>query len=222
MSEHNIARQYFEHIAEYSVAACRECRYAVWPDQIEGHLQEQHKVSRKQADIVGEQIRSWAGLLQYPSKLKVPGGVPRPVAQLAVYTNGLLCQLDLGQCSRIIWSSKTIKKHWRVDHGWSASSRQGRLSQIQQKSVQVQIEKAYQLVHCQRLFGSRLGSQYFEVQPPSQDQERPSTAPTDGSAAWARVGEQMAKAWENVEKRANKTIQEGEMDEVNPWVERKQ
>jgi hypothetical protein len=87
MSEHNIARQYFEHIAEYSVAACRECRYAVWPDQIEGHLQEQHKVSRKQADIVGEQIRSWAGLLQYPSKLKVPGGVPRPVAQLAVYTN---------------------------------------------------------------------------------------------------------------------------------------
>jgi hypothetical protein len=63
MSEHNIACQYFEHVAEYSVAACRECRYAVWPDQIEGHLQEQHKVSRKQADIVGEQIRSWAGLL---------------------------------------------------------------------------------------------------------------------------------------------------------------
>jgi hypothetical protein len=86
----------------------------------------------------------------------------------------------------------------------------------------VQIEKAYQLVHCQRLFGSRLGSQYFEVQPPSQDQERPSTAPTDGSAAWARVGEQMAKAWENIEKRANKTIQEGEMDKVNPWVERTQ
>jgi hypothetical protein len=31
-----------------------------------GPLQEQHKVSRKQADIVGEQIRSWTGLLQYP------------------------------------------------------------------------------------------------------------------------------------------------------------
>jgi hypothetical protein len=32
----------------------------------------------------------------------------------------------------------------------------------------------------------------------------------------------MAKAWDNVEKRANKTIQEGEKDEVNPWVERTQ
>jgi hypothetical protein len=58
MSESNITYQYFEHVAEYSVAACRECRYAVWPDQIKGHLQAQHKVSRKQAEIVGEQIRS--------------------------------------------------------------------------------------------------------------------------------------------------------------------
>jgi hypothetical protein len=91
MSEHNIAYQYFEHVAEYSVAACRECRYAVWPDQSEGHLQEQHKVSRKQADIVGEQICSWAGLLQYPSELKVPGGMLQPVPQLPVYADGILC-----------------------------------------------------------------------------------------------------------------------------------
>jgi hypothetical protein len=76
MSEHNIACQYFEQVTEYSVAACRECRYAVWPDQIEGHLQGQHKVSRKQAEIVGEQIRSWAGLVQYPSELEVPRPVP--------------------------------------------------------------------------------------------------------------------------------------------------
>ena len=46
--------------------------------------------------------------------------------------------------------------------------------------------------------------------------------PVGSNAAWALVGKQMAKAWENVEKRANKTIQEGEKDEVNPWVERTQ
>ena len=82
--------------------------------------------------------------------------------------------------------------------------------------MQARIEQGYRLVHCQRLFGSRYGSQYFEVQLPSQNQEGSSTVPTDGDAAWARVGEQMAKAWENIEKRANKTIQEGEKDEVNP------
>jgi hypothetical protein len=52
MSEHDIARWYFEHVAEYSVAARRECRYAVWPDQIESHLQEQHKISHKEAEAV--------------------------------------------------------------------------------------------------------------------------------------------------------------------------
>jgi hypothetical protein len=40
--------------------------------------------------------------------------------------------------------------------------------------------------------------------------------PIDGSAQWARVGEQMAKAWEKIEKRARNIIQDGERDEVNP------
>jgi RecQ family ATP-dependent DNA helicase len=44
----------------------------------------------------------------------------------------------------------------------------------------------------------------------------------NGDAAWAQVGEQMAKAWENIEKRAQNTIQDGERDEVNPWLERTQ
>jgi hypothetical protein len=63
--------RYFEHVPEYSVAACQECRYAVWPNQIEGHLQEQHKTSRKEAEVVGQQVRSWAGLTQYPSELSL-------------------------------------------------------------------------------------------------------------------------------------------------------
>ena len=32
----------------------------------------------------------------------------------------------------------------------------------------------------------------------------------------------MAKAWESIEKRAQNTIQDGERDEVNPWLERTQ
>ncbi|EFQ91873.1 DUF3505 domain containing protein [Pyrenophora tritici-repentis] len=84
MSKPSIECQYFEHVPEHSVAACRECRYAVWPDQIEGHLQKQHKVSYKEAEAVGQQVRSWAGLVQYPSELEVPTGAPKPVRQLPV------------------------------------------------------------------------------------------------------------------------------------------
>jgi hypothetical protein len=44
----------------------------------------------------------------------------------------------------------------------------------------------------------------------------------DGNTAWARVGEEMAKAWTKVERQAQNTIQAGERDEVNPWLERTQ
>jgi hypothetical protein len=64
------------------------------------------------------------------------------------------------------------------------------------------------------------GSQYFQVHQHSDGGLE--EVPIDGDAAWAQVGEQMAKAWVNVEMRAQNTIQEGEKDEVNPWVERTQ
>ena len=46
--------------------------------------------------------------------------------------------------------------------------------------------------------------------------------PVDSNAAWMRVGEQMAKAWAHVETQVQNTIQAGERDEVNPWLERTQ
>jgi hypothetical protein len=61
------------------------------------------------------------------------------------------------------------------------------------------------------------GSRYFQVYQP--DDENPNVVPVGGDAAWAQVGEQMAKAWANVEKLAQNTIQAGEKDEVNPWLE---
>jgi hypothetical protein len=68
MAEASIACQYFHHLAEHQVAVCKECQYAVWPDQIEGHLQEQHKIKQKDATKVGTEVRSWAGVIQYPSE----------------------------------------------------------------------------------------------------------------------------------------------------------
>jgi hypothetical protein len=64
------------------------------------------------------------------------------------------------------------------------------------------------------------GSHYFQVHPP--DDNNSDVVSNDGDATWAQVGKQMARAWANVETRAQNTIQEGEKDEVNPWLERTQ
>jgi hypothetical protein len=86
--------------------------------------------------------------------------------------------------------------------------------------LQARIDQGYTRVYCQRLFGSRHGSQYFQVHGPGDDS--PNVVPGNGEAAWARVGKQMARAWESIERRAQNTIQDGERDEVNPWLERTQ
>jgi hypothetical protein len=64
------------------------------------------------------------------------------------------------------------------------------------------------------LFGSRHESQYFQVHGPSDNS--PNVVPVDGEAAWAQVGEQIARAWEGIKKQAQNTIQNGKRDEVNP------
>ena len=121
----SIECHYFEHLAEYAVAVCKECRYAVWPDQIEGHLQKQHKTPYKEARDVSKGIDSWSGLIRYPGELELPKCVARPTHQLPLYTDGLLCQLDPEHCKYIARSIETLKKHWRSKHGWSAGGKRG-------------------------------------------------------------------------------------------------
>jgi len=58
---------------------------------------------------VGVQIRSWAGLIQYPNELEVPSGVLRPVPQLAMYADRMVCELDSGKCQQVVQSSKSLK-----------------------------------------------------------------------------------------------------------------
>jgi superfamily II DNA helicase RecQ len=220
MAETDVELQHFQHLAEYSIAICKDCRHGVLPSHIKSHLQRAHKVKDKQAEDIAERVRSWSGLIEYASELQAPSQVIPLISQLPVYRDGLLCQLDAARCCKVLRSAKAMKKHWQGAHNWSVASKGGRPSQVAQKDIQLRIDEGCRRVHCQRLFIQGPGSQYFEVQLPNDDSE--SAVPVDSNAAWARVGAEMAKVWERVEKRAASTIQAGERDEVNPWVERTQ
>jgi hypothetical protein len=115
-----------------------------------------------------------------------------------------------------------MRNHWKTAHHWSVAEKGGQPSQIARRRIQARGQQGSRAVHCQRLFVQGQGSQYFEVQPPSQEGEDLSIVPVDGKTAWARVGAEMAKARERVKKQAASTVQAGERNEVNPWVERTQ
>jgi hypothetical protein len=220
MTESSVTGKYFGHLVAYALAVCKECRHGVLPSQVKSHLQRAHRVKGKQAEIVADEVSSWAGLIEYASEVEVPSQVIRAIQQLPVYADGLMCQIDPGRCCQIFRSAHTIRDHWRKVHDWSVAGKGGRPSGVAQKKIYERISKSYKTVYCQRLLVQGQGSQYFQVHQP--DDEGPEVVPVDGDAAWARIGEQMAKAWANVETLAQNTIQAGEKDEVNPWVERTQ
>jgi hypothetical protein len=199
MTETGIEFQHFEHLAEYSIAICKECRHGVLPSHIKSHLQHAHKVKQKQAKDIAERVCSWPGLVEYASEIQVPSQVIAPISQLPVYSDGLLCQLDVACCYKVLRSVKAIKNHWKDVHSWSAASKGGRPSQTAQKEIQLRVKEGCQHVYCQRLLVHGLGSQYFEVQPHNNNTD-PAIVPVDSNAAGAHVGEAMAKAWERVEK----------------------
>ncbi len=220
MTESSIAGEYFEHLVKYALAVCKKCRHGVLPSQVKSHLQRAHTVKRKQAEVIADKISSWAGLIEYASELEVPSQIVKPVYQLPVYADGLMCRIKPEHCRQICQSREAMRKHWQKAHDWSVAGKGGRPSQVEKAEVQDRISKGCETIHCQRLLVQGQGSQYFQVHQP--DDDGPDVVPIDGDTAWAQVGKEMAKAWANVKTRAQNTIQEGERDEVNPWLERTQ
>jgi len=155
--------------------------------------------------------------------MQLPDHVDQPIGQLPLYQDGLLCQLDPARCHCIYWGLKTIKKHWRKAHQWSIASKREGSGQVKGLKVKRQMQEAAKRVQCQQFFSSRQRSQYFEMRQPEGRQagEAQSTA-IDGEALWAQIRDKVTSKWAEVEKKAWTTIQEGEKDEVNPWLERTQ
>ncbi|KAB2568577.1 hypothetical protein DBV05_g12744 [Lasiodiplodia theobromae] len=92
-----------------------------------------------------------------------------------------------------------MKDHWRKEYGWSLGGGKGRLTRRVEERLEERFWEAAKQVYCQRFFPGFHGSQYFE-------------------RAWDKAN----KNWEELEKRARATIEDGEKDEVSPWLDRTQ
>ena len=54
------AQEWFEHVAEWQVIVCKQCRCAVWPAEVAGHLRgRQHRQPVKVAKAIADQVQGW-------------------------------------------------------------------------------------------------------------------------------------------------------------------
>jgi len=92
-------QQMFEHLAEFQLIICTQCRCAIWPDQIEGHLTgKQHRVERKKAVSIAEEVRERPGIIQHPSELYVSASIEHSLDYLPLYNDGIRCKLQPEYC----------------------------------------------------------------------------------------------------------------------------
>lgn len=90
-----MASSHFQHLSEWQVIICKECRYAVWPRQVAGHLtNKQHRLPRKEAVAISDEIDQWHGIVRFPGDFDSPKYVEEAVDGMPVYTDGVKCEFD--------------------------------------------------------------------------------------------------------------------------------
>lgn len=113
-----------------------------------------------------------------------------------------------------------MKEHWRIEHRWSIGRGRGRLGRRAEERLGERFQEAAKQVHCQRFFPAFQGSQHFEVCQPEQAQEEQAHPTPGGEQLWQRAWDKANRNWEELEKRAWATIEDGEKDEVSLWLDR--
>ncbi|KAE8555303.1 hypothetical protein EYB25_003851 [Talaromyces marneffei] len=206
---------YFERLVDFPVVICRECQYGVWPSQIEGHLQRAHQHISPMIRIqLGDEVRSWPNIAIDPIELEIPPTRTHVIPQLVGPLDGWQCQLSPESCWYVCPSIDTMRQHWLKQHGWSRTAHQGQPTQSTMQTILARQEQACRQVRCQRIFPRKMGSQYFAI---IDDKEDSHPIPT---ASRSTIWEQASRQYAEYEKQAAERIQQGHIDEANPWLRR--
>jgi hypothetical protein len=214
----NIATRYFTQLSKYSLIVCNECCCAVWPHEVDAHLGgKHHSVKKEERKLVQEAIHLfWPGLITNPTQLIVPPKIEEPIPELSSH-NGFVCQLEPEKCQGVYCKRRSIIQHWAGHHKWNMTgkNRRGGLSRAQKKVAEEQFEEACKKVQCQRFFVNGHCSQYFSIA-----QQQAPAPKSEGLSLWEQIKQEVNAKFELIQHEAKKTIQGGEKDEVNVWLER--
>lgn len=149
---------------------CKICACAVLPCQARTYLRgSHHKLTSREATAVVNDLKTWPKLCESPAELELPGNGCEAIPFLPVYCDGLRCMLDSNQCNYVSRSIESLTGHWRVTHKWSAGKRRGGSGTQRRQKIAGRQAATMKTVCCQRLFFTKLHSNYFEVVPEATD-----------------------------------------------------
>ena len=216
----------FVFLDAYGVLVCRECQKGVLYDQLDTHLASvKHRVVRVRRQQIQQELGTWPNLLRNEhdlDRLSTPRDIPHPIECLTLYRDGKRCdhmdEANQRQCRYVCRDLATMQKHCRVQHGWKNSWKRGSTA-ANRRRAQLSTSRPWtDGVACQRFFTHGPRQEYFEVQP--ADRSADDEIPQMTRSKWDQARRQLIQSWNTVQAAQERTIREGQPDEVNPWLER--
>lgn len=208
---------YIAQLGEPRLVVCKQCKYAVWPRNINSHFAgTDHKLSKPIRDAIVARVEEWDQLIEYSNELEIPHSVDKAFDLLHVYNDGLLCNFDTERCQYICRSTDVMRRHLRKSHQTARFHQLGRPNSTQQEGQKNKAE-LWKKVTCQRFFPNREKSAYFEVK--SITRQRPNT--TDRVVpVWDQVIMQLNQKRETMQSNAMHVVLKNDAKDANPWLER--
>jgi hypothetical protein len=160
----NVANKHFSILSEFRLIICRTCRFAVWPEEVKGHLMgARHQMKGTECAEIVKEIARWGNLAKRDGFV-MPYSMDKPIPQLPLRQDGLGCRRD--GCRYICSTFNGIQKHLGKSHGWTISggSEGGRMTERQRSNAGERFSEAVETgIAYQRFFTAGQYSRYFRV-----------------------------------------------------------
>ena len=200
---------------EFKIIVCRECRFAIVPDQVAQHMKNHHPSHPSRSrPVLQKAIERLQDIAHRSQDVKYPPPDHRSIPGLPIYKDGLKCTYTNPSnstiCGYICQSESAMKLHCRGRHGWKSSKTRGGSKKQRMTTRTNEIwEKG---VWNQRFFEYGPWKKHFQIKK-REDEEQ--IEEREQGRIWAD------RYHSEMEKRRECQVIEGEGSryEANPWLE---
>ncbi|KAL4887742.1 hypothetical protein BDV59DRAFT_206691 [Aspergillus ambiguus] len=92
-----MADELFEQVPRLQVIICRQCRYGVWPAEVETHLKKQHQLDHTTVAPIVKTVSGWRGIATQRQAVQIPHVLDKPLPVIPCYATGLVPRLNSTQ-----------------------------------------------------------------------------------------------------------------------------
>jgi hypothetical protein len=121
--------RWFQHLPQYRIVVCIDCRTAVVPDHIAAHLRRNHaSVSKEEQRQAQSYVGDLENVARDVSDVRFPQPEDPPCSAIPIKQDGLRCtwvEENRRQCEYVVGSQQMVQAHCRTAHGWTNEQKRG-------------------------------------------------------------------------------------------------